>query len=168
MAKGNRRVKLLFDETIGEPIARAAIDFLNWDKSCEIDAQFMRSFMGEGTGDSEWVPRAAAERRFVITGDRGKSSRSAPLDLLLPYLGVSGVFMTGALHESKQFQRMRAVITLWPHIVEAAAGRPATRYRMRIDRERASFAWAEWPLNDKAIRRQAELFKKIPHSLWEG
>ena len=69
MAKGNRCVKLLFDETIGEPVARAAIDFLNWDRSCEIDAQFMKSFMGEGTEDPEWVPRAATEKRFVITGD---------------------------------------------------------------------------------------------------
>ena len=127
----------------------------------------MDDFAGNGAKDDDWVLKAAKERRFVITGDQGKKKDGAPLDILLPYHQVSAAFMTGTLHSKRpQFEKARAVLALWPQIVDAAAGPPGLRYKMRIDGR--SFSMPEWPLNDKAKRRQVELLGKFPDTLWEA
>lgn len=105
-------INLLFDETVGEPVARATIEVLKFSHH-EIDAVCMKDFEGKGAKDDHWVLRAAKEGRFVITGDRGRFRDRAPLDILLPYHGVSGAFMTGKLHSGRsQFEKARAIITL--------------------------------------------------------
>lgn len=159
-------IKLLFDETVGEPIARAILDVLRFDDRYQIDGTTIKDYLGKGTLDSDWVPQVAKEGRFVITGDRGRRRDGAPLDLLIPFHGASGAFMTGKLQGSKQVEKARSVIVLWPHIVKAATGTPGMRYRMRIAGD--SFSWADWPLNDAAKRRQVELLGKFPKTLWES
>jgi hypothetical protein len=57
------------------------------------------------------------------------------------------------------------VLAVWPDIRAAAAGPRGARYRIRVDRK--SFAWADWPLNEKARRRQVELLGRFPENLWE-
>lgn len=37
---------------------------------------------------------------------------------------------------------------------------------MKIDGD--SFAWGEWPLNEKARRRQVALLGRFPEGLWEA
>ena len=167
MAAGGRCVKLLFDETIGAPIARALIDVARHHTEYTVDAVVMGDFEGCGSKDDHWAVRAQLEGRFVITGDRGRGD-GPPLDILLPYLGVSAAFMTGTLQSKRpQFEKARSVLFLWPAIVAAAsASTPGTRYRMRCLGD--GYHFAEWPLNDKARRRQVELLGKFPENLWEA
>lgn len=166
MATRSSSIKLLFDETIGPPIAKAVIELLKFTTP-DLDAVTISEYMGSGTKDPHWVFKASQEQRFVITGDRGKKKDGAPLDILLPYHGVSGAFMTGVLHSKrKQFEKARAVISLWPDILDAANGTAGMRYSMRIVGK--SFDLVEWPLDDKAKRRQVELLGKFPENLWEA
>lgn len=167
MAAGSRCVKLLFDETIGHPVAQATIQLLKFDTTLDLDAVTMKEYSGLGTKDPFWALRAANENRFVITGDRGEKKDGAPLDLLLPYHQVSAAFMTGTLHgQRSQFEKMRAVLTLWPKIVEAVFGPPGMRYAIKIAGD--GYALDPWPLNEQAKRRQTELLGKFPDNLWEA
>jgi hypothetical protein len=167
LAKGSR-IRLLFDETIGDPVVCALAGLLRFEKQISIEAQSMRQFLGAGTKDSEWVGKAAAEEWFVITGDRGKKNDGAPLDLLLPFHGISGAFLTGRLHgERSQFEKMRAILVIWPHLLEAIQNGPrGVRYKISIDG--SSFGWRMWPLDEKASQRQVELLGKFPENLWEA
>jgi len=165
LATRNSKLKLLFDETIGHPIANAIIEVLKFDQRFDLDAVTMCNFAGKGAKDPHWIILAKKQKRLVITGDRGRKKDGAPLDLLLPYNGVTGVFMTGQLHSGRpQLEKARAIISLWPHIVETADETPGKRFKMRIAGK--SFSLEEWPLNVKSQERMNQMSSNIPDCLF--
>lgn len=146
-------VRLLFDECIGENVARALVKVLAFNKNEQIDAVYMKSWLREGVKDTEWVPTARREGRFVITTDCGKRNDGAPLNLLLPKHGVSGAFITPTIHGRNQADKARAVMAVWPHIAIATRGIKGVRYKIRINSkigdEIQSFGWFDWPLSER-------------------
>lgn len=165
MAAGHSSVKILFDETMGAPVVRAAIEAIKFDRKYEVEAVYMKDLVGSGAKDEEWVPKAAEGNWFVITGDRGRGKLSTPLPLLLPYHGISAAFMTGGLQSKRpQFEKLRATIFLWPQIRDAALGARGLRYRMQIQGE--SFRFVEWPLDENTMKRQIELLGRFAEELF--
>lgn len=159
----------MFDETFGEPVARAALGLLEYDSTITIEPAFMRKWIGEGVKDNVWAKRAGKEGWFVLTCDRGKTQDGAPLDLLLPYHGVSAAFLTPTLHGRKQFEKLRAVLSLWPKIMRGATGPSGIRYSMGIravHNDDDGFSWREWPLTEKQKKRQSEVCAPFPDKLW--
>jgi len=88
----------------------------------------------EGSPDDHWVQEIAAEDQpfLVITGDRAtKSKRNDPrLPALLPQAGVSGVFLSGKLQQRPAFEKVRALMTVWPGLEQAAQQKRGTRTRL--------------------------------------
>lgn len=169
MASRQRCIKVLFDECIGAPIARAGIELLKfYDDGHKLDLQVIADYEKMGAKDKIWARKCADEGRFVITADRGKRKDGIPLDLLLPSLGISAAFMTGALHsQRKQFEKMRSIVYLWPEITkEAVTAKPGTRFKIQIQRQ--SFRLAEWPLTDAQRSRGRFILgePEIPESLF--
>ena len=87
-----------------------------------------------GSPDDRWVQEIAAEDQpfLVITGDRAtKSKRDDPrLPTLLPEAGVNGVFLTGKLQQRPAFEKVRALMTVWPGLEQAAQQERGARSRL--------------------------------------
>ena len=87
-----------------------------------------------GSPDDRWVQEIAAEDPpfLVITGDRAsKSKRDDPrLPTLLPQMGVNGVFLTGMLQQRPAFEKIRALMSVWPDLEEAAREAHGTRFSL--------------------------------------
>lgn len=167
MAGGNPKLNLLFDENLGIPIARAVFEVLKFDKSVDVYAEYMVDWIRAGCKDDEWVPKAKSEGKFVITGDKGKRRDGAPLDLLLPFHGVSACYFTGGLQARKQIEKARALIHVWPELVKRVAkDKQGTRYSLRMNG--TSYSLTEWPLNEAAKARQVKELGRFPETLWEA
>jgi len=151
-------INILFDECIGQRVAESLVNVLQLDTRFSLNAEYLKRWIAEGASDQEWVPRARDERRFVITADSGRQRKGPPLQLLLPYHGVSGAFFTGGVHNKPQVEKARAILSLWSHIVDAAIEDTVGRYRMGIHTKAknglvSTFAWKEWPLSKKEQER---------------
>src|SRR5688572_16364980 len=74
----------------------------------------------QGTVDEVWVPELSAQKEsvIVITCDRAKRRGGAKLPSLCQQYGLTHVLVSGKLHEKKQFEKARAVITVWSDLVK--------------------------------------------------
>ena len=163
-------IRLLFDECIGDAVAKSLVRVLQFDSRFSIDAQYLKQWLVEGIGDEKWVPRARDEKRFVITADRGRKHKGPPLQILLPLHGVSGVFFTGGLHNKPQAEKARAVISMWGHIVDASLTQNYSRYKIGIQSKAktdltGSYYWRKWPLSEPEYDRLNEEKGWFPEKL---
>ncbi|MCW5755598.1 MAG: hypothetical protein KIT24_12900 [Phycisphaeraceae bacterium] len=101
-----------------------------------------------GSPDDRWLQEIAAEDPpfLVITGDRArKSKRDDPrLPTLLPEAGINGIFLTGKLQQRPAFEKVRALMTVWPGLELAAKQRRGARSRLMPHGE--SYRLQDWPL----------------------
>ena len=89
-------------------------------------------FQGQGETDDKWVPRLAAEDWIVISCDRGKQFGGPKLPALCQHFKVTHVLVSGTLHGKKQFEKARAVITVWPELVKLTTAVKGTRFSLRM------------------------------------
>jgi hypothetical protein len=137
-------VKLLFDECIGYGIYEALWQDLVVDGK-SITHSHMLDFTGrQGVADDIWVPRAANEHWMVITGDSGRSGLGAPLHILMPAHGVTGIYLSGKLQTRPARVKIEAIRAVLKELPGAYAGPRGLRYRLRMDGE--SFSLRQWPV----------------------
>jgi hypothetical protein len=137
-------VKLLFDECIGYGIYEAICSELNQLLS-PIQHVHMLDFTGrQGVADEVWVPRAALEKWMVITGDSGRSKQGAPLQLLLPRNGISGIYFSGKLQSKPAQTKVEAVLDVSGQLPDIYNGPPGTRHRLRMKHQ--GYSLQPWPL----------------------
>ncbi len=114
-------MKLLLDECIPSGISGSIAKFMAAAKP-PVETVHMIVFTGkQGEPDDVWVPKAANEGWFVITGDSVRSKEGPPLHRLLPEHGVSAAFLSGKLQQKPGFEKVRAVISLLDALRDAAA-----------------------------------------------
>ena len=136
-------MKLLIDECIGKNIYGEIKTFL--DSSVPpIQHMHMLDFNGrQGLNDEEWVPKAAAEGWFVITGDSGRSRLGAPLHLLLPQYKISAIFFSGKLQSKPGLDKVRAILSVLPRLETLATKPPGTRWKLYLTIN--GYGIKEWP-----------------------
>jgi PIN like domain len=128
----NPPIRILFDENFGEPLVTALAKFLAWhDQAPEISHLF--EFANSSETDEVWIPRIAKDGWTLITTDRGKQSGGKKLPQLCCAYGVTHILLSHTLHNSKQFEKVRAVLCVWPKIIAAATGPKGARYMLRFD-----------------------------------
>ena len=101
-----------------------------------------------GSPDDHWVREIGDDDEpfIVITGDRAsKSGRDDPrLPTLLPQAGVSGVFLTGKLQQRPAFEKVRALMCIWPAIERLAEQPGGTRNKLSPHGD--DYRLIAWPL----------------------
>ena len=124
-------VKLLFDENIGKPLTDAIAGLLRfYDPKPEI-LHILDLMKTCGVRDETWVPVIANQNWMVITADRGRQGSGRPLPWICKDFKVTHILFSGTLHNQRQFERARAIITLWPEIVQAYKGPKGVEYLLQ-------------------------------------
>lgn len=113
----------MLDESVTQGPSQILIQIFQMEG---IEAAFLVDYFGQpGVQDPAWAKRLMEEGDWcVITADRGKStkkkntrlSEGPPLHKILPSCGISGVYMSTAVHRGKGHEKVRAVISVWPDI----------------------------------------------------
>jgi hypothetical protein len=101
-----------------------------------------------GSPDDRWIQDIAQDddRFLVITGDRAAKTRQGDprLPVILPQAGVSGVFLTGKLQQRPAFEKVRALMYVWPLMEKAAQHAGGARWRLMLHGD--GYSLKEWPL----------------------
>ncbi|HET6879499.1 MAG TPA: hypothetical protein VFI31_05070 [Pirellulales bacterium] len=85
-----------------------------------------------GEIDDVWIPKQASEGGLLITTDRGKKkSRGGKLPVICQRHGLRHVMMSAAVHKLNQFDKLRALFSVWPKLIEASAAAPGAGFVLK-------------------------------------
>ena len=108
-------MKVLVDENIGKPLVKALSAILHFHPSKPLFKSLLE-YYESGTLDPEWIKGIAEDGWVVITSDRGKKSGGDKLPRLCRKYQVTHVLISGKLHNSPQFEKIKAIIVrISPH-----------------------------------------------------
>ncbi len=127
-------MKLLFDENFGRPLVDALKGLVAFARF-RPEIQHILELQRAGAKDSEWIPKLAADGWIVLTGDRGKSAGPKLPQLCRAY-GITHVLLSGSLQNSPQFDKARAVLGVWPELIDLGEAPAGTRYSLRYSHAR--------------------------------
>jgi hypothetical protein len=160
-------VKIMLDECLTLRASHLVIDAMKLYKTADgrpIQVEFLEehfrsdgSPIGKGAWDVDWARILAEEGEWsVITCDsrkpRGERAKlkGPPLHLILPKRKITGFFMSGKTASYPGFEKFRAVIYLFPQILDGLntqAYSPGTRFRIRATTGRG-YELSRWPLTE--------------------
>jgi hypothetical protein len=121
----------MFDENMGKPVVAALAKLLAYAKPPPI-VEHVIDFEGHnGVDDRVWIPKLAALDCVVFSSDTGRHKREARLPMICQGNGITLFLFSPTLHNSSQFEKARAVVSLWPSIMEAANGPRGKRYSIQ-------------------------------------
>lgn len=142
-------MRLLADECIPRRAFEKLRDLRNPGVTVVTEMVHLLERFEAGSPDDHWVHEIEAEDvpYLVITGDRAsKSGRDDPrLPILLPKAGVNGVFLSGKLQQRPAFEKVRALMCVWPSLEHAAQQAPGSRSRLTPHGE--GYRLLPWPVD---------------------
>ncbi len=124
-------MKLLFDANVSQHAVKLLIDLLSVCRE-EGELRHLVEDFPLSTPDSGFIRTYAEQGYLIVTGNSGK--QSGQKDQLLKICmaeGATHVLFTGRLQQRRTFDKMRAVITAWPEIVEAANAPAGSRCKLQ-------------------------------------
>lgn len=131
------------DECIPPARFRSIVDELR-NNDPPIHAIHLLDIFRGGIQDDDWARRLRQESGWiVVTGDRGRG-RSPRLPVILPALGVTGIFMSASLQNAKGDDKVEAIRWMAARIDRIAAAPPGTRFKLNKHGE--TFRLEEWPV----------------------
>ena len=122
-------MKLLFDENFGLPLVKALKQVIAFAREA-VEVRHIRELRHGGKADADWVPEVRLGGWLVMSSDRGRSAGPKLPQLCRTY-GITHVLVSGSLHNSPQFEKARAVLVVWPALLNAAAGNTGSRFSLR-------------------------------------
>lgn len=131
-------LKLFFDNCIGPPISKAIGELLKFHSE-STSVKHIRDYFIDSISDDNWIPQIAAEKWVVITADKAKRYGGPKLPSICKKYKVTHILISGKLHNAPQFEKARAIIYLFPQIIEAFKQPAGTRFSMRYTGERSLF-----------------------------
>jgi len=129
-------IKLFFDNCIGTSISRSIGNVIDFHR-LKPKVKHIQDFFDASITDDKWIPAIADENWIVITSDKAKRRGGAKLPSICKRYDVTHILISGKLHNAPQFEKARAIISLFPQIVSAAEEPSGTRYSMRYTGERS-------------------------------
>jgi hypothetical protein len=146
-------MKVMLDECITMKCANLVIQFIKLGNP-RIEAFFLVDYLGkQGVQDSQWASQLKPPADWlVISADCGTHgpkihAKGPPLHLILPSLGITGVFLAGKkLSQTTGSERAKALIAKSTDIIAtAAACKHGTRFKLKYSG--TGLILEEWPLS---------------------
>ncbi len=128
-------MKVLVDENIGKPLIKALSDILQFHSSKPFFKSLLEYFE-EGTLDPDWINEISEDGWIVITSDRGRKSGGNKLPILCKQHRVTHILISGKLHNSPQFEKIKAIINCWDDIVATVKAPKGSRFALRYTSSR--------------------------------
>lgn len=129
----NDPIKFLFDENFGEPLVSALAGFLTWYKEHPVEIRHLFRFAKSGEKDEVWVPRIASGGWVVVSTDKGRRCGGKKLAEVCRAYKVTHVLLSTGIQKSKHFEKVRAVLAVWPRMILAAQHEKGTTFSLRYE-----------------------------------
>jgi len=146
----NELVRFLFDENTGAPFVEALRTIVVLDKRHPTEIGHTNVLFGAGAKDNVWVPKISEGKWIVISEDRGvNSGRGDKLPTLCLQHRITHILVLPALlKHGGQFEKMRALLSVWPELLNVATKPPGTCFRLKYaNSERNRFKLEERPFS---------------------
>jgi hypothetical protein len=124
-------IRLLFDDCLSKHAVGALAQLAAFSKGT-VEVKHLVDFAMSGEDDEIWIPRIPGEGWVIVTADRGKKNKGGKLPLICQRCRISYVLLSAALRSKNTFDRMRAIIAVWPELAAACADEPGCGYLIRI------------------------------------
>lgn len=141
----NAPVRLLFDENTGAPFVDALREIVRLNKKQPVEIGHTIALFGRGAKDLDWIPKVVDNSWIVISEDRGVNSAAGDkLPVICAQLGVTHVLvLPSILRNGGQFEKMRAIMAIWPELILLPTLAAGTRLKLRYaNSTRSSFRLA--------------------------
>lgn len=129
----SEQIRILFDENFGEPIVDALARVLDWYEEHPVELKHIFRFARSGEKDEVWVPKIAPGNWVVVSRDRGRRCGGKQLSAICCEHKVTHVLLSAGLGQAKQFEWIRAILSVWPQIVCACNWEKGHRYSLRYE-----------------------------------
>ena len=125
--------KLLFDENTGGPFVGAFRAVAAMDRRHPVEIAHTIERFGKSAQDADWIPKIKDEGWLLISEDRGRNSAAGDrLPQLCHQHAITHILVLPALlKRGGQFEKMRALLAVWPELHLCAQGAPGVRARLK-------------------------------------
>lgn len=125
--------KFLFDENTGAPFVGAFRSIAALDRRGLAEIAHTIERFGKSAKDADWIPKIKDEGWLLISEDRGRNSAAGDrLPQLCYQHKVTHILVLPALlKRGGQFEKMRALLAVWPELHGLAQATPGTRARLK-------------------------------------
>jgi len=131
-------VKIIyFDETFGHPWVTTLSNLFLMRRETQPILKHIFQIAEPGTNDSEWTNNLGHGNCIVISGDQGKKRPRLPE--ICQQKNITHIILSSNVHKETKFERARAIIILWPKILDTFADSPGSRYQIQKDSSRTSY-----------------------------
>jgi hypothetical protein len=122
--------KLLFDENFGKPLILALRQLVTVCQE-QVEIAHILDFYEQGQVDDDVWIRNLPNNWTVISADRGKRKGGPKLPQICVEMKITHVLLSAKLHEMKQFQKIRMVLSLWPNLISVCGAPNGSRFSLR-------------------------------------
>lgn len=124
-------LRLLFDDWLSKHAVNSLREIAQFSRGA-VEVSYLATLNCEGKLDDEWVPQLAGGGYLLITTDRAKKkSRGSKLPVLCRRSGLRHVMLSAAVHSLSQFDKLRAIFSVWPKLLNAASAPPGAGFLLK-------------------------------------
>lgn len=125
-------MKLLLDENLSKPATDALRELVHRTREAT-EIQHLLDMCPSGILDPAWLPKFQIQDDpwLIITADSGKRCGGDRLPQICKTLGIRHVLLSGKLHQRRQFDKIRALITVWPALKMANSSAAGSRFKLQ-------------------------------------
>ncbi len=130
-----------FDSTFGHPWVTSLSHLFMMRKVQQPHLKHIFQISTEGEEDSRWTQTLANEGDcIVVTGDQGRRGKDKPrLPQVCKNKNLTHILLSPNVHSASKFERARAIIVLWPQILQTFDSPPGSRYQIKQNIRRNSY-----------------------------
>lgn len=130
-------LRLVFDDCISKHAAKKLGELASFSRGL-VEIAHLATLNLEGQLDDDWIPVIGASGHVAVSSDRGKNpSKGGKFPILCQRHGVIHIMLSTGVHKLNQFDKIRAVLSVWPKIIRASRGDAGCGYSLRMHNEHA-------------------------------
>jgi len=124
-------LKVLFDATFGESWVEGIRAFFRLHQEPRPRILHLYDSFPRDVKDEEWIPKLVGDDWLIIIADRGKG-KAPRLPALCHQYKRTHILLSTTMHvKVNQFNKARAIILLWPKLIEAFLGTAGSCYEIQ-------------------------------------
>jgi hypothetical protein len=117
-----------FDSTFGSPWLSALVHVFLMRKSRQPYIRHIFEVSSDGENDDIWIDKIDGGERIVISCDQGHDKPRLPAEC--KKRNITHIIFSSAAHNQDRFEKARAIIMLWPDILETFNAPLGSRFQI--------------------------------------
>lgn len=126
-----------FDETFGYPWVTTLANLFLMRRETQPYLKHVFQIADPGTNDIDLIENLDRGNCIIISGDAGRDMPRLPH--VCQQNNITHIILSAGVHQATKFERARAVIILWPKILDTFIAPPGSRYQILKDSSGKSY-----------------------------